>query len=293
MTAAEQTESGPRGPHQGKTASGENFPVGSFLIAPRLRPHVARYYAFARQADDIADHPDLTAGEKIARLDAFERALDDGSLPAPAQLAESLAATGVSDDCARDLLIAFRQDAVKARYETWEDLLGYCRNSANPVGRFLLRLHGEDNSALPASDALCTALQILNHLQDCGDDRAGLDRVYIPQQMLADAGESIGALDRPAASAGLRRVIDRMLDGVEGQIAAAAALPPALRSRRLAAESAVIVRLAQRLLLRLRHGDPLASRVSLSKLDFVLAGLGGAWQGFIGRGPAGGRRVAN
>lgn len=266
----------------GKTAADENFPVGSRLIAPALRPHVARYYAFARTADDIADHPDLAAEEKIERLDAFERALDDGSLEIPARLAESLAERGVPDDCARDLLIAFRQDALKSRYEDWNALLGYCRNSANPVGRFLVRLHGEPDAALGPSDALCTALQVLNHLQDCGDDLRTLDRVYLPLDMLSAEGETIDALRRPAASPGLRRVLDQALDRTDALIATAATLPSAVASRRFAGECSTIVRLAARLSTLLRHGDPLARRVKLSKRDFIVAALGGAWHGFFG-----------
>lgn len=267
----------------GKGAADENFPVGSFLIAPRLRPHVARYYAFARAADDIADDPELSATDKIRRLDAFERALDDGSLAKPAALAESLAETGVPDDCARDLLAAFRMDAVKTRYADWDALIGYCRLSANPVGRFLLRLHGEGDAALPRSDALCTALQVLNHLQDCGDDRRALDRVYLPSDWLAAAGESVAALDQPALSPGLRRVIDQALDHTDALVATAETLAPALRSRRLAAESAAIARLARRLSARLRAGDPLATRVSLSKRDFAGALLYGVWTALLGR----------
>ncbi|MEO1000364.1 MAG: squalene/phytoene synthase family protein, partial [Pseudomonadota bacterium] len=146
----------------GKGAGDENFPVGSRLISRALRPHVMAYYDFARAADDIGDNPDLAPEEKIARLDAFAAALDDRSLPTPARLAETFAATGVSVETATDLCAAFRQDAVKLRYADWDELMGYCRLSANPVGRFLLELHGEDREALPRSDALCSALQVLN-----------------------------------------------------------------------------------------------------------------------------------
>lgn len=269
----------------GKGAQDENFPVGSWLIAAEHRPHVARYYAFARAADDIADNPRLTPDDKLRRLDAFENALDDGSIETPRRLAETFAETGVADDCARDLIAAFRMDARKTRYESWEALLGYCRLSANPVGRFLLHLHGEPDWALPRSDALCTALQVLNHLQDCGDDRRALDRVYAPLDWLADAGETVEALDRSAASPGLRRVMDRMLDATDALVDQAATLPPALKSRRLAAESGVIARLARRLARRLRTQDPLAGRVALSKVDFAAAALGGAWEGLTGARP--------
>ncbi|MEM9724399.1 MAG: squalene synthase HpnC [Pseudomonadota bacterium] len=263
-------------PQPSKGSSDENFPVGSWLIAPALRPVVAHYYAFARAADDIADDPNLTPDDKIARLDAMDRALTDRSLPVAAQLADDLAGLGVSTDCASDLLIAFRQDARVTRYESWDALLGYCRHSADPVGRFLLSIHRESDAALSASNALCTALQVLNHLQDCGDDRRALDRVYLPLDILAEEGVDVDALDAAAASPGLRRALDRVLDLTEPLIDEALTLPSRLRSRRLAAESAVIARLARRLAELLRRGDPLAKRVALSKVDFARAGALGA-----------------
>lgn len=259
----------------GKGAGDENFPVGSILIAPRLRPVVAAFYAFARAADDIADNPDLAPGDKIARLDAFEAGLD-GAGPAKAmRLAGALAGAGVTDTHARDLLAAFRQDAVKGRYADWGELIGYCELSANPVGRFLLDLHGEDRTGWAASDALCTVLQILNHLQDAAEDFRRLDRVYLPGDWLAVEGLEVDVLKAPASPPGYRRLLDRMLDGCDALIAEAERLPGQLRSRRLAAESRVIVTLARRLAGRLRRQDPLAGRVKLTKPDFARAALRG------------------
>lgn len=278
----------------GKGAEDENFPVGSFLIRPPLRPHVAAYYAFARAADDIADAGHLEPEEKKRRLNAFEEVLlgrADG-LTKPAALRRSLAETGVTADRGVDILRAFRQDADLLRYRTLDELLGYCRLSADPVGRFLLDLHGEDPALYPASDALCTSLQILNHLQDCGDDRRNLDRVYIPLDWLADEGDSLEAVDRNALSPAFRRVMDRLLDVCDDLNVKAAGLVGGLRSRRLAAESAVIINLARRLSARLRRGDPLATRVALSKGDFALSGIAGAWAGFTTAAPAAPEREA-
>jgi squalene synthase HpnC len=264
----------------GKGAADENFPVGSWLLPAALRPHVATYYDFARAIDDIADNPALTPEDKIARLSAFEHALLDPAADSPglekaSRLRESLAATGVTSARGTDLIAAFKQDAVKLRYADWSELLGYCRLSANPVGRYLLDLHGEDPAGHAASDALCTALQILNHLQDCQDDHRELDRVYLPGEWLAAEGLDIDVLQRTASPPGFRRVLDRCLDGVDGLLAEAAQLPGQLRSARLAMESAVIVQLARRLTARLRSGDPLAGRVALSRGDFVVCGLKG------------------
>lgn len=259
----------------GKTASGENFPVGSRLIAPALRPHVMRYYAFARGADDIADAPELAPAEKVRRLDLLEAGLAEGAHgpDVAVRLGESLRATGVPLSRASDLLVAFRRDATQLRYRDWDELLDYCAYSAHPVGRYLLDLHGEDPATGPMGDALCAALQVLNHLQDCGDDRRELDRVYLPQDWMAEAGTDVEALDAAACSRGLREVIERCLDGADALLDRSEPLAAAIRSRRLAAEVAAIQRLARRLSARLRREDPLAGRVKHSKAD-LLAGLG-------------------
>lgn len=273
----------------GKGAGDENFPVGSFLLPKRLRPHVATYYAFARAIDDIADNGALSPDDKIARLKAFDAALRGEAPDAPGfekahALRRSMAETGVTTKHGSDLVAAFIQDAVKLRYQTWEELLGYCELSANPVGRYLLDLHGEDKAAYKYSDALCTVLQIVNHLQDCGDDKRDLDRVYIIGDWLAEEGGAIEDLDRPALTPALRKVIDRMLDGCEILMADARKLPRALKSKSLAMESAVIVNLAARLIALLRKGDPLAKRVELKKPDFVAAGLSGVVTGLLSSG---------
>ncbi len=278
----------------GKGAGDENFPVGSFLLPPRLRPHVATFYAFARAIDDIADDPDLEPADKIRRLNAFDAALkgEDGYGAAYEKahaLRRSMLETGVPTAHGSHLVAAFVQDAEKNRYATWDELLDYCALSANPVGRYLLDLHGEDRAGYRYADALCTVLQITNHLQDCGDDRRALDRVYIVYDWMAQEGTCVEDLDRGAASPAMRRVMDRMLDGCEALMADARALPRALSSRSLAMESAVIVNLAERLIAILRRGDPLAARVALKKTDFASAGLRGAVSGFFAAGRMSGK----
>ena len=264
----------------GKGAADENFPVGSWLLPAALRPHVATYYDFARAIDDIADNPNLSAEDKITRLSAFESALTEAAGAGPGLekavlLRESLGTTGVTTARGTDLIAAFKQDAVKLRYADWGELIGYCRLSANPVGRYLLDLHGEDPSGYPASDALCTALQILNHLQDCQDDFHDLDRVYLPQDWLTAEGLGVTVLNGSASPPGFRRLLDRCLDGVDVLLDQAEELPGRLNSARLAMESAMIVRLARRLAARLRAGDPLAGRVALTRSDFIICGLKG------------------
>jgi squalene synthase HpnC len=267
----------------GKWRSSENFPVGSFLIRRDLRVHVHAFYRFARNADDIADNPALTADDKIARLDRMAAILDGASAedsPAAAAMRASLLETGLTAQHCHDVLHAFRLDAVKLRYRDWDDLMGYCRYSASPVGRQLLDLHGESRITWPASDALCSALQVLNHLQDCVDDHGRLDRVYLPLEDLTAEGTGIEALAAGVSSPGLRRVLDRLLDRTAELIDQAGGLPPLVVSRGLRWESAVIVELAGRLLRRLRHCDPVATRVALRKLDFLAALAVGVSRGF-------------
>ncbi len=257
----------------GKGAADENFPVGSWLIPADLRPHVASYYAFARAIDDIADNPALPAGEKIARLDGFAGALE-GRNPGPAYakahaLRATLQATGISAAHGLDLISAFKQDAVKPRYENWDELIDYCLRSASPVGRFLCDLHGEDKALYPLSDALCNALQVINHLQDCAKDYAEMDRVYLPEVWMRGEGTTVADLRNPSATPGLRRVLDRCVAGTEILLIEARRLPGAMKHRRLAAETAAIVAVADKLTARLAREDPLATRVALTPLQYA------------------------
>jgi len=266
----------------GKGKGDENFPVGSFLIRRDLRVHVHAFYRFARIADDIADNPALSADEKVRRLDRMEAVLDGApgaDSPAAVAARASLLETGTTFQHCRDILHAFRMDATKLRYEDWADLMHYCRYSASPVGRQLLDLHGESQDTWPPGDALCNALQVLNHLQDCAEDHRNLDRVYLPRQDLEACGATIPELQAGQLSPGMRCAIDRLLDGTDRLIAEARNLPPRVKSPGLRRECAVIVNLAERLSGHLRRGDPLASRVKLKPVDFVAALLIGVWRG--------------
>jgi len=275
LTSAVETPSG-------KGRDDENFPVGSWLIRRELRPHVHAFYRFAREADDVADNSRLAATDKLKRLDRMGAVLDGaagGDAPAASAMRQSLIATGITAQHCHDVLRAFRLDATKLRYRDWDDLMEYCRYSASPVGRQLLDLHGEAHTTWPASDALCSALQVLNHLQDCVADFQQLDRVYLPLEDLEACGARLDDLNMPQASPGLRRVLDRLLDGTDRLIERARALPPGVKSAGLRRECAVIVNLAERLSRRLHAGDPLAMRVKLTRGDFALALLVGLWRG--------------
>ncbi len=271
----------------GKDSGDENFPVGSWLIRRDLRRHVHAFYRFAREADDVADNPHLAPDDKIRRLDRMAAVLDGApgeDAPAAAAMRASLGESGVTAQHCHDVLRAFRLDATKLRYADWDDLMEYCRYSASPVGRQLLDLHGESRESWAPSDALCSALQVLNHLQDCAADYRALDRVYLPQRDLDACGARIEDLAAPRLSPALRGVIDRLLDGTEALIATSRGLPPAVRSPGLRRECGVIVTLAERLARRLRRGDPLARRVKLTRGDFAAALVIGLWRGRGGRG---------
>ncbi|MDB5397703.1 MAG: putative fusion protein of y4aC and y4aD [Rhodospirillales bacterium] len=257
-----------------KDAGGENFPVGSWLLPKALRRHVAAYYRFARTADDIADSPTLTREDKLSGLAAMDAALAQGGDDRVDPILASIAETGIGLAECRDLLVAFNRDARNLSCESWDDLIDYCRHSAHPVGRYLLLIHGEDPDTLAPGDALCAAFQILNHLQDCGDDWRNLERIYIPRRWIVAAGGEERFFE-PAAADLRRPVLNRCLDGTDRLIETACLLPGRLKSRGLKAEVSVMLSLVKALAERLRHGDPIQSRVKLTRGDFARALLPG------------------
>lgn len=274
--AAIETESG-------KNRGTENFPVGSLLIRPDLRVHVHAFYNFARAADDISDHPLMEAAEKVRRLNRFAQVLGDtnaNDVPSAAAMRDSLKATGVTPQHCLDLLTAFKRDATQLRYADWADLLDYCRYSASPVGRHVLALHGIGEKAWPANDALCSALQIINHVQDCADDYRELDRVYIPQDMLEQNGSNTAELSHTKSTEALRKTLQAMLDRLEPMLIEARQLPPHVPDARLKAETSIICVLAEKLVALLHKRDPLCDDVKLGKLSVAVAaslGLMRAW----------------
>lgn len=262
-----------------KTETGENFPVASRLIAPRHRATVLAFYKFARAADDIADHPALAADEKIRRLDLFEATLlgRSDAVAAALPLRATLVLTGLTPRHALDLLVAFRMDATKTRYADFDELLHYCRYSAAPVGRFVLAAHGEAETTWPANDALCAALQIINHLQDCGKDFRDIGRVYLPQDMIARHGAETAMLGGKVSSPALLAAIREAAARNAGLVEHGARLSPQVRDWRLCLETAIIARLARTLNGWLLDRDPLQDNVHLSK-------AGALWQAVLGTG---------
>jgi len=269
----------------GKGHRDENFPVASFLIHPRHRDVILAFYRFARAADDVADSAEADADVKLILLDEMRRTLRgeaDTALVA-GTLRQILSARALDPQHGLDLLDAFSLDVTKLRYRDWDDLMDYCRLSAMPVGRFVLDVHGEPRSTWPASDALCAALQVINHLQDCGEDFRNLNRVYIPLDRFAAAGIGPEALAATRSSAALRAIIVGLAKETSALLTQAKPFAGQIRDRRLALEVAVIQRLAEDLVRRLLERDPLADRVHHKKSEAALLATRAALGFFRGR----------
>jgi squalene synthase HpnC len=255
----------------GKGHRDENFPVASFLIAPRHRGPILSFYRFVRAADDVADNEAAAPQDKLALLEEMRASLlgTGDSVPEGVALRAVLAERALPPVHALDLLEAFRRDVTKLRYRDWDDLLDYCRYSAMPVGRYVLDVHGEDRALWPANDALCAALQVINHLQDCGRDYRALNRVYIPEDALAAESVGVEALAAPAASPALRRVIAGLAARNAQLLDKARGFSAAVGDFRLALEVDLIQTLARNLNRLVARRDPLSQTVHHSKADIV------------------------
>jgi hydroxysqualene synthase len=286
MTAVEALRSG-------KSHRDENFPVASRLIAAQHRGAILAFYEFVRTADDIADHPTLAPAEKLAHLDALEAGLlgkTDGE-PVAARLRAVLAERRLTPRHAQDLLTAFRMDVTKLRYANWDELIHYCSYSAMPVGRYVLDVHGESRTTWPASDALCAALQINNHIQDCGADYRNLDRVYVPLDALAAAGARVEELGAERASPALLACLHGLARRNGELLQESLGFSPSIADFRLSLEVAVITAMAQRILRLIATRDPLRDKVHLAKTGIVGCLVAGVASGTVAR-VAGGRPVA-
>ena len=274
----------------GKGHRDENFPVASWLISARHRAPILAFYEFVRIADDIADHPTLSSGDKLAHLDALEAGLvgrTEGE-PAARKLRAALAERALSSRHAQDLLTAFRMDVTRLRYRNWDELIEYCSYSAMPVGRFVLDVHGEPRSTWPANDALCAALQINNHLQDCGADYRNLDRVYVPLDTLAAAGARVEELAAPRSSPALLECLHTLAHRTDALLQESLGFAAMIGDMRLSLEVAVITALAQRIVRLLNSRDPLSENVHLTKIGVMGGTLAGVATGSFARFARGG-----
>jgi len=265
----------------GKGHRDENFPVASHLVHPRFRAPILEFYEFVRVADDIADHAELAPDKKLALLDRLEGSLlgKNDADPEGVRLRATLDERSLPPRHAQDLLDAFRLDVTKLRYANWDELMHYCSLSAMPVGRYVLDVHGESRATWPASDAICAALQIINHIQDCRNDFRDLDRVYVPLDTMALAGTNVQALDAPRASPELLACLHTLASRTAGLLSDGHPLPDQIRDFRLSLEISVIHRLAWSLVHTLMQRDPLADKVHLKSLGFAGVGMLGVLNG--------------
>ncbi len=264
MPAANQLRSG-------KTYRDENFPVASWIIHPRHRALILAFYNFVRTADDIADHAELGETDKLAWLDLFECELlgQGDSQPEAVNLREALAQRSMPPRHAVDVLKAFRMDVTKLRYETWDDVIDYCRYSAMPVGRFMLDVHGESKATWSASDALCAGLQINNHLQDCAKDYRNLNRVYLPRDALAASGVSVEMLGEGKSPPPLLQCLHALAGRTEALLNEGRPLAGEIRDTRLGLEVGVIQMFADKIVALLKARDPLSETVHLKPLQLL------------------------
>jgi squalene synthase HpnC len=268
----------------GKGHRDENFPVASWLVRREARTPILAFYRFVRAADDVADHPTAGAEQKLdqlARMEAALRGESDGNAEGVA-LRAVLQERNVGDQHALDLLEAFRRDVTKLRYADWADLMDYCRYSAAPVGRFVLDVHHESTALWPANDALCTALQVINHLQDCAKDHRMLDRVYIPLDALATQGASVEALAARQASPALLKTIQSLAHRTSELLEQSRPFAHVIADRRLALEVGAVQSLAESLTSRLTRRDPLSERVHHHPAQAALLSARGAFGVVIG-----------
>lgn len=215
----------------------ENFPVASILMPKRLRRPVEIIYHFARQADDFADEGDLPNDERLAKLDAFRAELNliaAGATPRTPlfrDVAAIVAEFELPLQLFHDLLDAFSQDVVKKRYANFDEVLDYCRRSANPVGRLLLHLYREATPQnLIYSDAICTSLQLINFWQDVKKDCA-IGRVYLPQDELAQYGITEERLAQGRADAAWQQLMDFQCERARAMMLSGAPLGSILAGR--------------------------------------------------------------
>ncbi len=268
-----------------KQQKDENFPVASFLFSKDTQKIVTTYYDFARYCDDVADNPALTPKQKLERLAAAEKALfnekDAKKNKQAAHLRKVFLKENLSFSLAADLLKAFRQDSERFFYQTWGQLIDYCKNSAAPVGRFMLAINNENPSTYLPADALCAVLQIVNHIQDVKYDFQVLKRVYIPDELWKEFNLSKEVLKQDKSPETFQKLIGEILKRVKGLLKDAEILPCIVKNLRLRLVLCVIFSLTNIMIYKIERGDVLASQIKLNKFDWARAVLLGIGKGLF------------
>ena len=259
----------------GKSYSDENFPVASFLMTKKIRSIVRVFYFFARMADDIADHQKLSSNQKKKILFFFDNAISKSKKTNNKILDKMIAKfkeLPSGKKYSRNLLKAFMMDASNKKYKNWNDLLYYCKFSANPVGRFVIDAVNERKNIekiYEASDSLCTALQIINHIQDCKKDFKELNRVYIPESFFKKYSVDKKILRKSKSGENFERLKIEIVDNVLVSLRKTKLGLREIQSWRLRKETLIILNIAKRLCNLLKINDPLEKQIKLSRIDFI------------------------
>ena len=259
----------------GKSHSDENFPVASFLMTKKIRSIVRVFYFFARMADDIADHQKLSSNQKKKILLFFDNAISKSKKTNNKVLDKMIAKfkeLPSGKKYSRNLLKAFMMDASNKKYKNWNDLLYYCKFSANPVGRFVIDAVNERKNIekiYEASDNLCTALQIINHIQDCKKDFKELNRVYIPESFFKKYSLDKKILRKSKSEENFEKLKIEIIDNVLTSLRKTKLGLREIQSWRLRKETLIILNIAKRLCNLLKINDPLEKQIKLSRIDFI------------------------
>ncbi len=266
----------------------EHFPVASLLLPKALRSSIAVIYTFARQADDLADENNHTPADRLKQLESYETILrslptmlsHETSIDTAAKLPENLVFKALDDLMQQhpllksslflDLLDAFKQDVLKNRYQHKTEVLDYCRRSANPVGRLLLYLTGNTlESQLKASDALCTALQLINFLNDIQSDFVERNRCYMPLDALEALGLSVESLCVEKDPKAVQTFIQAQLDEIESLVTEGSSLG-AQCSGRFGFYAEMVIQSAYRMIHKLRLRKTIHQRLRFSTMDWIM-----------------------
>ena len=259
----------------GKSYSDENFPVASFLMTKKIRRIVRIFYLFARMADDVADHETLPKHQKIKILKSFDDAILKNKQTHNKVLQDMILKfkdLPSGKKYSRNLLKAFLMDASNKKYIEWSDLLYYCKYSANPVGRFVIDAVKEKSNIekiYEASDNLCTALQIINHMQDCKKDFEELNRVYIPESLFKKYSINKSVLKKNRSVGNFEKLKVEIIENVLTSLKTTKIGLSFIQSWRLRKETLIILNIAKRLCNLLKKRDPLKEKIKLSRIELI------------------------
>lgn len=263
----------------------ENFPVGMMMFNRNIRKIVSDYYRFARYADDIADNPHLKPQNKVDKLYELEeiftgqKSYKGQKLKFVQTLKDEFAKHNLSADLATDLLIAFRKDSLGFDYQTWGQLVDYCKYSAAPVGKFMLAVHQENPSTYLPATSLCVALQIVNHVQDLKYDVSLLKRLYLPAEIMKKYHLRTEDLVQDKSSISVQKAVNHIMEKTLGLVKEGSILPELIKSLSLRIEVCIILSLTNIMIKKILKGDILAREIKLSGFDWLRGIVSGIYKG--------------